>query len=144
MKIRSLDACQLLMRVVGWGMFLFFPLTAFLFPAGFLWRTHPESVYDPFSPYAAMLGAMYIALAIVLIRSSAEPEKHTAIFDYVIISSIIHGIVMLFQSIFIPHELVHLLGDVPLLFVMAWAFWFWHPKNFLVSDNSTLKTKSSK
>lgn len=130
MKLRSLYFSRLLMRLVGWGMFIFFPLTALLFPSGFLWGTHPDSMHDPFSPYAAMLGAMYIALAIVLIRCSSEPQKHTAIFDYVIISSIIHGLVMVFQSIFIPHELIHLLGDIPLLFIMAWAFWFWHPKSF--------------
>lgn len=132
--MRTLKVTRYLMLLFGWGMFIGLPALFFIFPAGFQWGSHPESHYDPLSPYAFMLGAMYIAMALVLIRSAGAPEKHTAIIDYVIYSSVIHGVLMLFQSFFLPHELTHLIGDVPLLFMMAACFWYWHPDRVSRTD----------
>ncbi len=127
MMFRTIKTTKVLMLLFGWGMFVGLPALFFIFPQGFQWGSHPESHYDPLSPYAFMLGTMYIALAIVLIRSAKAPEKHTAIIDYTIYSSVLHGALMLGQSFFVPHELMHLIGDVPMLFLMAWCFWYWHP-----------------
>lgn len=127
--MRSIKATRMMMLVFGWGIFLGLPTLFLIFPAGFQWGSHPDSHHDPFSPYAFMLGAMYVAMAIVLIRCSKHPEKHTSIIDYVIVSSVLHGVLMLGQSFFVPHELSHLIGDVPMLFLMAFCFWYWHPNN---------------
>lgn len=127
--MRTLKNTRIMMLLFGWGMFVGLPSLFFIFPAGFQWGSHPESHHNPFSPYAFMLGTMYIALAVVLIRSAKNPEKHTSIIDYVIYSSVLHASLMLGQSFFVSHELMHLIGDVPMLFLMAWCFWYWHPNN---------------
>ena len=117
--------------VVGSGLLLVLPALFFLFPAGFQWGSHPASPYDPLSPYAFMLAAMYAALGIVLLRSASDPLKHTSVIDYTIISSWLHGGLMLVQSLFLEHELLHLVGDVPLLFAVALGLMFYHPNRII-------------
>lgn len=127
-NFRSIKITSLLLRVYGLGLVVGLPVLFFLWPAGFQWGSHPESYNDPLSPYAFMLGCMYVSLGIILLRSAKQPEKHTSIIDYTIISSILHGTLMTVQSFIEPHELCHLVGDVPLLFLMAITLIIWHPK----------------
>jgi hypothetical protein len=102
---------------------------AFVYPPGFLWGTHPESPYHPpLSPYLFMLGAMYLAWAILMIRGARDPVAHRSIVDYGILANGLHGLVMLVQSFVYPHEHQHLFADVPLLFVICAVLWIWHPQ----------------
>ena len=80
-----------MMRVVGWGT-LIAPVVAFVYPPGFLWGTHPESPHHPpLSPYLFMLGAMYAAWAILMIRGARDPLAHRSIVDYGILANGLQG-----------------------------------------------------
>jgi hypothetical protein len=119
-----------MMRVVGWFTLVVLPvLTFFVYPPGFLWGTHPESPYHPpLSPYFFMLLAMYAAWAILMIRGARDPLAHRSLVDYGILANGLHGLVMLVQSFVYPHELQHLLADVPAVFLLCAVLWIWHPQ----------------
>lgn len=125
------------MVVIGVGILVALPLLFFAFPAGFQWGSHPDSPHDEWSPYAFMLGTMYAALGVVLLRSASDPAKHTSILDYTIYSSVLHGALMLGQSFFIEHELLHLVGDVPLLLLVAGVLAVLHPKRIAQRREAT-------
>ncbi len=127
-----------LMRILGWGLAVGLILMAFIYPPGFLWGAHPEdfprigpahppSPYDGLHPYFYMIVAMYVAYGILLIRGAKDPRRNVALFDFGILSSVLHALVMVFQSFYYPNEHAHLWADVPLLFVMAVVLWVWHP-----------------
>ena len=48
-------------------------------------------------------------------------------FDFGILSSVLHGLVMIPQSFLYPNEHAHMWADVPLLFVIAAVMWIWYP-----------------
>jgi hypothetical protein len=119
-----------MMRAVGWFTLVVLPLVTFLvYPPGFLWGTHPESPYHPpLSPYLFMLLAMYVAWAIMMIRGARDPLAYRSIVDYGILANGLHGLVMLVQSFVYPHEIQHLIGDVPAVFLLCGVLWIWHPQ----------------
>jgi hypothetical protein len=119
-----------MMRAVGWFTLVALPVLAFfIYPPGFLWGTHPESPYHPpLSPYLFMLLAMYVAWAILMIRGARDPLAHRSLVDYGILANGLHGLVMLVQSFVYPHELQHLIADVPALFLLCAVLWIWHPQ----------------
>ena len=127
-----------LMRILGWGLAAGLILMAFIYPPGFLWGDHPEgfphigpahppSPYDGLHPYFFMVVVLYVAYGILLIRGAKDPRRNVALFDFGILSSVLHGLLMVPQAFFYPNEHAHLWGDVPLLFVMAVVLWIWHP-----------------
>ncbi len=116
-----------MMRILGWSVLLATPLGAVAYPAGFLWGTHAESPYQPFSPYAFMLVAMYVAWGALMIRGARDPLANRAIVDYGILANALHGLVMLVQAFVYPHEHQHLWADVPFLFVICGVLWRWFP-----------------
>jgi hypothetical protein len=135
---KHLQQSAALMRILGW--LLVFGLIAllFIYPPGFLWGAHPESFpnigpahppspYQALHPYLYMLAALYIAYGILLIRGATDPRRNVALFDFGILSSVLHAAVMLFQAFYYPNEHAHLWGDVPMLFVAAGLMWVWHP-----------------
>jgi hypothetical protein len=119
-----------MMRAVGWFTLVVLPaVTFFVYPPGFLWGTHPESPYHPpLSPYLFMLLAMYVAWAILMIRGARDPLAHRSLVDYGILANGLHGLVMLVQSFVYPHELQHLVADVPAVFLLCVVLWIWHPQ----------------
>jgi hypothetical protein len=78
-----------------------------------------------------MLGAMYLAWAILMIRGARDPVAHRSIVDYGILANGLHGLVMLVQSFVYPHEHQHLFADVPMLFAICAVLWIWHPQRAL-------------
>lgn len=128
MATHTLAASARMMRLVGWGTLLALPAGLALYPAGFLWGTHPASPYHPpLSPYLYMLVAMYFAWAVLMIRGARDPVADRAIVDYGVLANGLHALVMLVQSFVLPHEHQHLWADVPLLFAIAGVCWYWHP-----------------
>jgi hypothetical protein len=119
-----------MMRAVGWFTLVVLPIvTFFVYPPGFLWGTHPESPYHPpLSPYFFMLLAMYVAWAILMIRGARDPLAHRSLVDYGILANGLHGLVMLVQSFVYPHELQHLVADVPAVFLLCAVLWIWRPQ----------------
>ena len=128
-----------LMRVLGWLLVVGLIVMVFVYPPGFLWGDHPEefpnigpthppSPYDGLHPYLYMLGALYVAFGILLIRGAKDPCRNVALFDFGILSSVLHALVMVPQSFYYPNEHAHMWADVPVLFVMAVVMWVWYPE----------------
>ena len=99
------------------------PLMFDLWPAGFRWA-HPAQ----HPAYERMIIAIYFALGICLIATALNPERHVMLIDFTILSSLLHGIVMTYDAFAQPHELMHLVGDVPILFLLAAVLIWLHPR----------------
>jgi hypothetical protein len=127
------------MRILGWLLVVGLMLMALIYPPGFLWGAqpegfpnigpaHPPSPYHGLHPYFYMVLALYVAYGILLIRGARNPLRNGALFDFGILSSVLHGLVMVPQSFYYPNEHAHLWADVPLLFTMAVVMWVWYPE----------------
>ncbi len=127
-----------LMRILGWLLVVGLIPMVFIYPPGFMWgaqpegfpqlgTAHPPSPFDGLHPYLYMLGALYVAFGILLIRGAKDPRRNVALFDFGILSSVLHGLVMVPQSFFYPNEHAHMWADVPVLFVIAVVMWVWYP-----------------
>ncbi len=91
-----------------------------LLPAEFRWAPHHPA-------YERMIVAIYVALGVCLWRAAADPRRHVLLIDFTILSSVLHGAVMLYDSFAREGEHAHLWGDVPLLFGAAALLWWLRP-----------------
>jgi hypothetical protein len=115
------------------------PLSALIYPPGILWGSvpidycfpslvdHPPSPYHGLHPYFFMLASMYVSLGFLMIRGARDPKKNVALFDYAIVSSILHGGIMIPQAFIYPNEHAHLWTDIPFAFIVVVICWIWHP-----------------
>ena len=111
--------------MIGTGAFLvlLLPFMFDLWPGGFRW-THP-AVHPP---YERMIIAVYWSLGICLLLAARDPVRHAILVDFTILSSLLHGAVMAYDSFAQEHEMTHMVGDVPILFVLGGALLFLHPR----------------
>jgi uncharacterized protein DUF6632 len=93
-----------------------------LWPGGFRWA-HPSQ----HPAYERMIIALYFALGVCLIPAAFDPERHVLLIDFTILSSVLHGAVMTYDAVVQEHELMHLVGDVPVLFLLAAVLLWLHP-----------------
>jgi hydrogenase/urease accessory protein HupE len=124
----SMDRLGKAMIAIGLAFIILTPLGFHVWPGGFRW-THPS----PHPAYEHMIAAIYISLGICLIMAAKDPLKNAIIIDFTIISSILHGGVMFYDSFAQEGEMMHLAGDVPMLLVLAVALIIYHP-NRLAGD----------
>ncbi len=124
-KSLFLAKSSLLMKLVGWGLFPFLGILTLIFPEGFLWDMHKGAHW---SPYAFMMLSLYLAWCILLIRGANDPENNVLLFDWAILGNLLHALLMLFQALFLEHELQHLWGDVPVLFILTYILWHFSPR----------------
>jgi hypothetical protein len=102
-------------------LFLVVPTLGFLFlPAEFRWAPHNAA-------YERMIIAIYVALGACLWRAAADPPRHLLLIDFTILSSVLHGGVMLYDALAREGEHAHLWGDVPPLFAAAALLWWLRP-----------------
>lgn len=94
-----------------------------VWPGGFRWA-HPAE----HPVYERMIIAIYFALGLCLIPTALDPERHVMLIDFTILSSLLHGAVMTYDAFAQPHEMTHLMGDVPLLFLLAAVLIWLHPR----------------
>lgn len=83
-----------------------------LWPAGFRWQ--PVSYESEM-----MLVAVYATLGVYLIKASRNPMEHKSLIWFAVWSSVVHGLVMLVMALIDPMERTHLVGDVPILLIIA-------------------------
>lgn len=102
---------------------LLLPFMFDLWPAGFRWA-HPAQ----HPAYERMIIAIYFALGICLIPAALNPERHVILIDFTILSSLLHGAVMTYDSFAQEHEMTHMVGDVPVLFALAAVLIWLHPR----------------
>jgi len=94
-----------------------------LWPGGFRWA-HPAQ----HPAYERMIIAIYFALGVCLVPTALNPERHVILIDFTILSSLLHGTVMTYDSFAQEHEMTHLVGDVPVLFLLAAVLIWLHPR----------------
>ncbi len=86
------------------------------------WRWPPyNAIYDQ------MIVSVYFALGIVCLFVIREPLKHSSFLWFIVLSSVLHGAVMLFHAIANPMHQGHLFGDVWILAgAIGLALPLWH------------------
>ncbi len=111
--------------LIGTGAFLVLglPFMFDLWPSGFRWG-HPGG----HPAYERMIIAIYFSLGICLFVAARDPAKHAILIDFTILSSVLHGAVMTYDSFVQEHEMLHLVGDVPIIFALAGLLFWLHPR----------------
>ena len=94
------------------SIFLFVHPLMHLWPSGFRWQ-------PPQHEYEAMIAGVYATLGVFLILAARRPEAHRSLIWFTVWSSVVHGGIMAVQAVIDPAERVHLIGDVPALFLVA-------------------------
>jgi hypothetical protein len=83
-----------------------------LWPSGWAW-------HSGHSDYPAMIVGIYATLGVFLILAARNPLEHLSLIWFTVLSSIVHGGIMAVQSVASPGQHGHLIGDVPVLFLVA-------------------------
>lgn len=83
-----------------------------LWPAGFRWQ--PEK-----PEYEQMIAVIYAVLGVFLIRASRNPPAHLSLIWFTVWSSLAHAAVMACHAVGNLSEWQHLVGDVPVLLIVA-------------------------
>jgi hypothetical protein len=115
----------LALRAVGViAIFGVYPLTV-LWPSGWTWQSGR-------SEYLEMIIAIYATLGVFLIIAARSPKDHVSLISFAIWSSIVHGAVMVVQSVLNLQHIRHLYGDVLAPFVIAAVLAFLSPDALLL------------
>lgn len=97
----------------------FYPLTV-LWPSGWAWHAGQ-------SHYLQMIMGIYATLGIFLLLAAKDPTRHLSLISFTVWSSIVHALIMAYQSVANPEHIGHLYGDVPALFLVAGVLGFLSP-----------------
>lgn len=100
--------------VFGVIMILLYPL-AVVWPSGWAW--HHGAPHE--STYFMMIVGIYVTLGAFLCNAARRPEANVTLIWFAAVSSAVHAAIMAVQSFGDAHQLGHLWGDVPALFVVA-------------------------
>lgn len=88
-----------------------YPLTL-LWPSGWSWG-------QGHSHYVMMILGVYATLGVFLLLAAHDPRRHASIIWFTVWSSVVHAVIMAGQALSDGAERGHLLGDVPVLLVVA-------------------------
>ena len=147
---KRLRHSALVMKIIGWSLSVGLIALLLVYPPGFLWGAHPEhfprigpahppSPYDGLHPYLFMLAALYVAYGILMIRGARDPKANAALFDFGILSSVLHALVMIPQAFYYPNEHAHMWADIPALVVTAVVLWIWHPRRTMSGPGDVIR-----
>ncbi len=117
---------RIVMVATGAFLVLLLPFMFDLWPGGFRWA-HPSM----HPAYERMIIAVYFSLGICLFAAARDPVRHAILIDFTILSSLLHGAVMTYDAFVQEHEMMHLVGDVPILFALAGVLIWLHPRRRL-------------
>ena len=112
---------RLMLRVSGIGFLMVYPLSI-VWPSGWQWHGG-EGQY-----YFQMIVGVYAVLGIFLIRAASNPDEHRSLIWFTIWSSVVHALIMAVQAFGDPNETGHLVGDVPVLLLIAAALAYLMPR----------------
>jgi hypothetical protein len=93
---------------------LVYPL-AMVWPAGWAWHEGSPAAND----YFLMIVGIYVTLGIFLIRAAKDPVANTSLIWFTVWSSVVHAVIMGYESMRSPGHTGHLMGDVPALLLVA-------------------------
>lgn len=88
---------------------------AILWPSGWAWHEGGPGTND----YFLMIVGVYATLGLFLIRAAGNPPAHASLIWFTVWSSVVHALVMAYESVRNPMHQGHLIGDVPALLVVA-------------------------
>ena len=100
--------------VFGAAFCLIYPLAMF-WPAGWAWHAGSPAAND----YFLMIVGVYATLGIFMIRAAKDPAANASLIWFVVWSSIVHALIMGWESMRSPMMRGHLAGDVPILLAVA-------------------------
>jgi len=109
--VHRIQYLQVALVVAGVACLALYPLML-VWPSGWAWHTG-------YSDYPAMLVGIYCTLGVFLMLAAKDPLSHLSLIWFAVWSSIVHGAIMMVQALANPHHRGHLVGDVPVLFVLA-------------------------
>jgi hypothetical protein len=111
MPTGRLTALRVALLTVGGVALVVYPLMVW-WPAGFAWQpAQPE--------YDQMIAAIYATLGVFLLRAARHPLRHLSLIWFAVWSSVAHAGVMTVFAWRSPEERTHLVGDIPLLLIVA-------------------------
>lgn len=93
-----------------------------LWPSGWRWQPNQTN-------YEQMIVGVYATLGIFLLLAAKDPLRNLSLIWFTVWSSFVHGGIMLVQALAYEHELGHLLGDVPALFLVGIILALLTPRN---------------
>jgi hypothetical protein len=93
------------------SIFAIYPLMV-VWPSGWAWPTIQ-------SDYALMIVGIYATLGVFLLIAARDPLAHLSLIWFTVWSSLVHGAIMLVQSLVSPQNAGHLMGDIPAMFILA-------------------------
>jgi hypothetical protein len=105
---------QIALAVVGAAFLLVYPL-ALVWPSGWAW--HSGAPYQ--SDYFMMIVGVYATLGVFLLNAARNPQTNLSLIWFTVWSSVVHAAIMAVQSFDSGHHMGHLLGDVPVLLLVA-------------------------
>lgn len=108
----KLKFLKLALTAFGAVFLVIYPLGLF-WPSGWIWHSGQGSYY------LQMICAVYAVLGVFLIIAARNPAKHKSLISFTVWSSAAHAGVMAVQAVTDGHEMGHMLGDVPALFLVA-------------------------
>jgi hypothetical protein len=100
--------------VFGAAFCLIYPL-AMLWPSGWAWHEGSPAASD----YFLMIVGVYATLGIFMIRAAKDPAANASLIWFVVWSSVVHAAVMAWEAMRNPAMQGHLIGDVPILLIVA-------------------------
>ncbi len=93
-----------------------------VWPSGWSWHGSGRSYY------LEMIMGVYATLGVFMILAAKDPHKHLSLIWFVVWSSVVHAGIMAIQSFDGEHNMGHLIGDVPALFIVAIVLGFLTPR----------------
>ncbi|MDD2738811.1 MAG: hypothetical protein PHR94_07735 [Methylomonas lenta] len=91
-----------------------------IWPSGWGWTpAQPE--------YEHMIMGVYATLGVFLYLAAKDPLAHASLIWFTIWSNIVHGGIMFYYGIVDETDRINLLGDIPALFIVAFALWYLMP-----------------
>jgi hypothetical protein len=89
-----------------------------IYPLGLVWPSGWTWGHEP-SHYLMMIIGVYATLGVFLLMASRDPARNTSLIRFTVWSSVVHAVIMAYQSFADGAERGHLLGDVPALLLVA-------------------------
>lgn len=105
------------LRLFGVVFCLIYPL-AVIWPSGWAWHEGSPASND----YYLMIVGVYAVLGVFLFRAASNPAANASLIWFAVWSSIVHALIMAWESLRTPMQHGHLLGDVPALLLVAIVF----------------------
>ena len=105
---------QLALVVFGAVMLLLYPLSV-VWPSGWAWHSGAPQASD----YFMMIVGLYATLGVFLLNAARNPQANLSLIWFTVWSSVVHAAIMAVQSFGGGHQMGHLMGDVPALFLIA-------------------------